>query len=233
MSARTGILDSLAIARIAVFTALATAITMIPAFSVIGVEGASITLGAIVPAILGVMLTPHEAIVSAILAGVLATIIPPPGIFGPLSPLPLIIGTIAVILVYRFGFKGLIGYLALHLGLIASFIAVSGEAYFNEYPLYPWFHLLGVIIVLLLSLKRGQPALLLVASIAGILVDHITGSLIAQVYFPLIAGYTIPGKIWAAVTWIYPIERTILIAIAYAVLMILYKVGVPAPWAKK
>lgn len=233
MDTKARILDTLAIARIAVFTALATVITMIPAFSIAGVEGASITLGAIVPVVLGVMLTPHEAIVSAILVGILSTVIPPPGAFGPLSPLPLIIGTIAVVLVYRFDFKGLVGYLALHLGLVALFIAVSGKAYFNEYPLYTWLHFLGVLAVLILSLKRSQSTLLLTTSITGVLVDHITGSVIAQIYFPSIAGYPIPGEIWAAITWIYPIERTILIAIAYTVLMVLYKVGVPAPWAKK
>lgn len=230
----SGKLEALSIARIAVLTALAVIITMIPAFSVIGVEGASITLGAIVPTLLGVLLLPYEALISATIAGILSTIIPPPGIFGPFSPLPLIIATIAVILVYRFKYKGLIGYLVLHLGLIVSFIVVSGIRFFKEFPLFPWFHIVGVIVVTsLLIFKRTWSTLLISASIAGVLVDHIVGCVLAQVYFPLVAGFAIPGSIWSAVTWIYPIERTILTVIAYAILTILYKIGVPAPWIKQ
>ena len=227
-------LEALSIARIAVLTALAIIITMIPAFSVVGVEGASITLGAMVPVLLGVLLMPREAIISAIIAGILSTIIPPPGTFGPFSPLPLIMATIAVVLVYRFKYKGLIGYLTLHLGLVVLFIIVSGMRFFEEFPLYPWFHIVGALIAtLLLILKRTWLTLLISASIAGVLVDHIAGSVLAQVYFPLVAGFTIPGSIWSAITWIYPIERTILIVIACAILTVLYKIGVPAPWIKQ
>jgi len=217
----------------AVLTALAIIITMMPVFNVVGVEGVSITLGAIASVLLGVLLLPREAIISAIIAGILSTIIPPPGIFGPLSPLPLTIATIAVVLVYRFKYKGLIGYLILHLVLIALFIIVSGIRFFEEFPLYPWFHILGAsITTLLLVLKRTWFTLLISASITGVLIDHIVGSTLAQVYFPLVAGFTIPGSVWSTITWIYPIERTILIVIACVILIVLYKIGVPAPWIK-
>ncbi len=222
--------EELSIAKIAVFTAVAVALTMIPAFSVIGLQGLSITLGAIAPVLLGVVLRPREALASAILAGIISTIIPPPGVFGPLSPLPLIAGTLATILVYHYGVKGKALYASLHLILIALFITLSLPEIIVEYPYYPWFHIVGLITALILALTNKHKLVLVSSSIAGILVDHMTGSVIAQVYFPLIAGFKIPANIWASVTWIYPIERTILIVIASMLLIILDRIGVLRPW---
>ncbi len=222
--------EELSIARIAVFTAIAVALTMIPTFSVIGVQGLSITLGAIAPVLLGVVLRPREAMASAILAGILSTIIPPPGVFGPLSPLPLIAGTLAATLVYHYGTRGRTLYASLHLILIALFIVLSLPEIIVEYPYYPWFHVVGLIVALTLALTNKRKLILVSSSIAGVLVDHMTGSVIAQIYFPLIAGFRIPASMWASVTWIYPIERTILIAIASMLLIILDRIGVLGSW---
>lgn len=226
----------LRISRIAVYTAFSTALSMIPAFSVFGVEGATITLGAITPVILGTMLPSSDAIIAAIATGILLTILPPPGVFGPLSPLPVILGTLAATLVYEYRTGSIVAYTALHIGLLLGFVIASGGEFFTMYPLSIWFHVLGIVLVLTLFVIKNKLAhklRLLATSIAGVLVDHATGMFLAQIYFPLATGIRIPGKIWASITWIYPVERTILIIIAYAVVLLLHKSGVALLWRGK
>ncbi len=220
------------IALISVLIAFTVVVTKIPAFPLFGVQG-SISLGAIVPVIVGFLLPPLPALVVAVVGGGIASLIPPAGIFGPLSPLPMVLGTLAASIVFYLGRRGFIGYIALHVLLILGFIAVSGGA-FSEFYYYPWFHVLGLIVAILVFLWFKEPYKYMIsAGVAGVLVDHMAGSLVAQVYFPLVAGFTIPAEIWASVSFIYPVERTILIVIAVVVVGVLYRMKVAVPWRKQ
>ncbi len=220
------------IALISVLIAFTVVVTKIPAFPLFGVQG-SISLGAIVPVIVGFLLPPIPALVVAVVGGGIASLIPPAGIFGPLSPLPMVLGTLAASMVFYYGRRGLVGYVVLHVLLILGFIAVSGSA-FAEFYYYPWFHVLGLAIAVAGFLWLKEPYKYIIpAGIAGVLVDHMTGSLVAQVYFPLVAGFTIPAEIWASVSFIYPVERTVLIAIAVIVVGVLYRMRVAVPWRRQ
>ena len=220
------------IALISVLVAFTVVVTKIPAFPLLGVQG-SISLGAVVPVIVGFLLPPLPALIVAVVGGGIASLIPPAGIFGPLSPLPMVLGTLASSMVFYLGRRGLAGYIVLHVSLILGFIAVSGSA-FREFYYYPWFHVLGLIVATIAYLRLREPYKYIVpAGIAGVLVDHMTGSLVAQLYFPLVAGFTIPPEIWASVSFIYPVERTILIVIALVVVGALYRMKVAAPWRRQ
>ncbi len=217
------------IALVSILIAFTVVITKIPAFPLLGVQG-SISLGALVPVIVGFLLPPLPALVVAVIGGGIASLIPPAGIFGPFSPLPMVLGTLASSMIFYWGRKGLIGYTILHVLLIIGFIAVSGSVFW-EYYYYPWFHVLGLIIAVATYTWIREPYKYIIpAGFAGPLVDHMTGSLIAQIYFPLVAGFTIPPQIWASVSFIYPVERTVLIVIGIVVVGVLYRMKVAAPW---
>ncbi len=220
------------IALTSVLIAFTVVVTKIPAFPLFGVQG-SISLGAVVPVIVGFLLPPLPALVVAVIGGGIASLIPPAGIFGPLSPLPMVLGTLASSMIFYWGKRGFTGYIVLHVLLILGFIAVSGSV-FNEFYFYPWFHVLGLLLAVIFFLRVREPYKYIVpAGIAGILVDHMTGSLVAQVYFPLVAGFSIPPEIWASVSFIYPVERTVLIVIAVIVVGVLYRMKVAAPWRRQ
>lgn len=220
------------IALVSILIAFTVVISKVPAFPLLGVQG-TISLGAIVPVIVGFLLPPLPALIVAIIGGGIASLIPPLGIFGPLSPLPMVLATLAASMIFYWGRRGLIGYILIHLLLILGFIAVSGDS-FREYYYYPWFHVLGLVIAVTVSLLPREPYRYTIpAGIAGVLVDHMTGSLVAQVYFPLVAGFTIPPEIWASVSFIYPVERTILIVIAVIVVDVLYRMKVATPWRRQ
>ncbi len=221
------------IALISVLIAFTVVVTKIPAFPLLGVQG-SISLGAIVPVIIGFLLPPPQALITAVIGGSIASIIPPAGVFGPLSPLPMVLATLAASMIFYWGVKGLASYVSLHLLVILGFIAANVRGFLEYYYYYPWFHVLGLIIAVAGFLLLKEPYKHIIpAGVAGVLVDHMSGSLVAQVYFPLVAGFTIPPEIWATVSFIYPVERTILIAIAVAVVGILYRMKVAAPWRKQ
>jgi len=216
----------LRMARVAVYTVVATVLSTLPAFKVAGAEGVSITLGAVAPVVLAGALPVGEAVSAALAAGILATVIPPPGVFGPLSPLPMVVATAAASLAYRYGRRGVLAAVAIHLAFLILFAVLGGEEFLVHYPHYPWFHVLGMCIALLMGDFGSGTLLLIPPAVEGVLVDHAVGCAIAQIYFPLVAGFSIPPSIWRAVAWVYPVERGILIAVAYAVLVAMRRLGV-------
>ena len=215
------------IALILSFTGLALALSVIPAFPIIGFTG-SITLGALAGTLLALYLEPRLGIIAVLLV-IAATPFINPGLISLLGfqtyYLPIVFSWTLAVLYYRF--KPLYA-LALFLAYIIALAVSHGVllGYYMEYIVYdlavPPAYLLAHYVLARVfdrELLRAVGAI-----IYGVIGDHIGGSTAAAIYYLHIMGLynqllnsekALNGwvTIWKTVSYIYPVERTILIII--------------------
>lgn len=209
------------------FTGLALALSVIPAFPIIGFSG-TITLGALAGSMLALYLDPRLGLISVLLV-IAATPFINPGLISVLGLqlyyLPIVFSWSLAVLYYRFK-----PYYSLALFTVYLVILVVSHGvllrYYVEYLVYD--ALTPPIYLLLHYLLRrglGEGVLRAVGGIVyGVIGDHIGGSTAAAIYYLYIMGLynqflsnseALKGwvTVWRSVAYIYPVERTILIII--------------------
>jgi hypothetical protein len=210
------------IALIAVFAAFHTVLSSLPYTIAIGVSGGSITLGVISAPLVGIILGPFSGGLAVLIGSIIGIFINPAGaIFGALSFLPATIGAFSA------GFTiTKRGYISAAM-ILAALLLFFSHPFGREAMIYPFMHIIAVIIALLFStrlavwstemsnLKKlglGIP----IAAFVGTLTDHIFGSSLA------IWTFDLPAAVWNSIIFIYPIERIVAIIITSAIALPLY-----------
>ncbi|MFA5364218.1 MAG: ECF transporter S component [Candidatus Bathyarchaeia archaeon] len=209
------------IALIAVFAALHTILSSLPFTITIGVSG-SITLGVVSAPLIGIILGPISGGISVLIGSVIGMFINPSGaVFGFLSFLPATIGALSAgfMITKR-------GYISAAM-LTTAILAFYAHPYGREAIVYPFMHIIAVVVALLFSTKLavwstdlsnikklsiGIP----IAAFVGTLSDHIVGSSLAIWMFDLQA------EIWNSIIFIYPVERIVAVVLTVAIALPLY-----------
>ncbi len=211
------------------FTALALVLSIIPAFPMIGFSG-TITLGALSGVLIALYLKPRIGSLTLLLV-ILLTPLVNPGILAILGPqtyyMPILYAWILAVLYYWF--KPIYA-LIVHLSMITGFIISQNLLVVNYYPEYLVYNTvippLYLLMHYILKNRIDEDKLKITGSIIyGVIGDHLGGSTAASIFYLHIMGLyqkilhntqELNGWItmWKTASYIYPIERTVLIIIA-------------------
>jgi hypothetical protein len=211
---------SVLLAAASVLAGVGVVLSVFQAFPVLGVQGASIGIAAIMPPLSGIILGPYAGALAVFVSGLIGSFIAPYNApFGVLTFIPGVVGALSA----GFLTEGKwVRSLAIFLAGIALFLLYPGSA---SYAHFVWFHLIGCVL-LISPLHRiavegirgggtGRTTIAVaVVSLISTLSDQVSGSALAQVYFPLVLGFSIPAEIWQSVVFIYPVERLVITIIA-------------------
>ena len=205
--------NTISIALIAVFAALYTVLGFVPLFYIFGAYGQFITASLILAPIIGIILGPVGGTLATIIGGIAGMYLTgnmPMGIF---SFIPGVMDTLCVGLIFRK--KWYISALIFGI-LIISFAMLPS---IGEAKYYVWFHTIALLTLLSPAsnlsvdfIKSDDPQkIFLGVSILvfiGVLIDHITGSLLFQLLSPL------PPQVWEGMAFVYPVERLLVTVLA-------------------
>lgn len=198
---------------IAVFAALQVLLSTLPLSVTIGIAG-TITLGVIGGPLIGILIGPVLGGLAVLVGSLVGCFINPAGaIFGFLTVMPPLFGAISAGCVRTR--KGYVGGAV----ILASLIAFYAHEFGRQASIYPWLHIIAMIIAFSpLSLIAGSAFEsssyskifygAVTAAFVGVMADHIVGSAIAIWYFNL------PPAMWYMAMPVYPIERIIALIIA-------------------
>jgi len=222
------------VALIICFTALYTVFCFLPAFPIVGLPTKAITFAAITAPIIGLILGPYLGVASTILGGII-------GFFsGFFSPPSFAAGVTTAFFA---------GMLSLNKRSLCIFTYFSLLFFFGFYPfigpvwLYPpfmWFQTLGLLLLASplqsKALKTIQPHFnkdssrlifsFFIFSLTSTLAGQIAGSLTFEfISWPVfMADVNAWAVAWQVLTWIYPVERTLIALGATFIGVPLYKV---------
>ena len=216
-------LTSKQIALVTVFAALQAVLCSLPYTISVGVSG-QITLGVIGVPIIGILLGPFLGGLTVLIGSIIGAFVNPAGaIFGFFSVLPPTLGAMGA------GFcmqkKGYVPGAI----ILASLVAFYAHPFGRESLMYPWLDIIAMITAFASlipmvvwashnpNIKRfslGIPIFIFV----GTLTDHMFGSALAIWYFNPI----LTPEIWSFVTFVYPLERIVVVILATLVTLPLY-----------
>ncbi len=209
--------SSIKIALIATFASLQALLTIFPFTITVGVSG-QITLGVIGGPLIGILLGPVMGGLAVLIGSLAGVFLNPSGaIFGVLSVIPPFFGALGAGCVRerRSYLAGII--------ILASLLIFYAHPYGREAPLYPWLHIIAMIIAFspiagaagsgFQRIEDNRKHMLgfsvFIAAFIGVLTDHITGSALGMWYFYLYFPPGITPNIWNLIMYIYPIERIV------------------------
>lgn len=210
------------IALIACFTAIYAVFSLMPMFQLIGLFGGTITVAAIIAPIIGVILGPYFGTVATILGGFVGFS------FNPYFSLPSLISGAAAALCAGLLCDGkrwlsVLAYLTFLLSF--SLYIPIGPTWL--YPLAMWFQIVGFLLLVsplqslaIKNMTSDRPSKSLssffTVALTSTLAGQIAGTLAFEmVYYPaLIPDVTAWKTIWQALTFLYPVERTMIAVIA-------------------
>lgn len=214
-------LSTVDVAFVAVFGALQAILSFIPLSFTIGVSG-EITLGVVGGALIGIILGPILGGLAVLIGSFVGVLMNPmAAIFGFFTVLPPFFGAVGAGCV-----KSKRGYVAGAI-ILVSLLVFYAHPFGRQALLYPWLHIIAMIIAFSpIALAAGRtfdsPRLtnltlgVVVASLIGVLTDHIVGSAIGIWY------YNLPPEVWIAIAFVYPVERLVALIIATVVAVPLY-----------
>jgi hypothetical protein len=193
-------------------------------FPVIGADNKFISAATITAPLIGIILGPIYGVLSITLGGIASAFLSPSGFFGPLSFLPHAAAAFASGILIT-GKRILCIVLYFLLFLIYAFFPLNGPAWL--WPLMLWFDLIGLIIVSsplqirAIKYLNGTTSSLhlglgvCVTCLSATLFGHVTGNIMFEAmkifYLPMnIDGWR---TTWQALTFLYPIERIMIVAV--------------------
>ena len=197
------------VALIAVFAALQALLSVFPFTLTIGVSG-QITFGVIGGPLIGILLGPFSGGLAVLIGSFVGVVLNPAGaLFGFLTIIPPTVAAISA------------GFTRSKRGYIAGMIILVFLLIFYVNPIgrdvigYTWFHIIAMAVAFSSILYVEKPTHgvydtkrsaggIVIASLVGVLSDHIAGSAIAAWYFP-----PFPPAVWYGVMFIYPVERIV------------------------
>jgi len=199
------------------FTALYVALSFLPMFQVIGLFGKTITAATIIAPIIGIILGSYLGVISTFLGGTIGLFLNPS--FSQPSLAAGIIAALCAGLLYT-NKRNLCAFTYLVLLLLFGLYPSVGPVWL--YPPLMWFQVAGFLILVsplqsfaLRSFNCNSNSRLLYAffitSLTSTLASQIAGSLIFEL---IVADATFFGVYWQSLTFLYPVERTIIALIA-------------------
>lgn len=206
------------ISLISCFTAVYAVLALIPIFRLIGPLGGKITVSAIIAPIIGIILGPYLGTISTFLGGLVGFS------FNPDFSLPSLISGAAAascagLLCVGKRWLSVLAYLMFLLSF--SFYVPIGPTW--VYPLVMWFQIVGFLVLVsplqslaVKNLTSNRPSKALFSffavALTSTLAGQIAGTLVFEmVYYPaLIPDVTAWKDTWQALTFLYPVERTII-----------------------
>jgi len=180
----------------------------IPLFQILGSRN-FITLAAMLAPTYGMLFGPFVGILSALVGGYIGFLM------GVLSPMSLASGIVASFSAGLLRLKKRVLCISLYLFLLCVFTFYPPVGPFWLFPPFIWFQIIGLLILVWHASWKSNPtdfisflAISLVSTLAG----QIAGSVTFEVtYWPiLIPDLNAWRGTWQALTFIYPIERTII-----------------------
>lgn len=205
--------NTISAALIAVFAALYAVLGFVPLFYIFGAYGQFITASLILAPIIGIILGPAGGTLATIIGGVAGMYLTGNMPMGVFSFIPGVIGTLCVGLIFRRKW-----YLsALIFGVLIVIFAMLPSI--GEAKYYIWFHSIALLVLLSPAsnlsvdfIKSNDPQKIFlgvsILAFIGVLVDHITGSLLFQLLSPL------PPQVLEGIAFVYPLERVLITVLA-------------------
>lgn len=215
-------------ALIICFTALYTILSFLPLSQVLGLFGKYITVATIFAPIIGILLGLYIGVLSTLLGGIIALFFSP--YFSPPSLVAGVVTALSAGLLYA-------GKRKLCILTYAAFLLVFGfYPFVGPFWLYPpsaWFQLAGLLILILplqskvtknLGSNNNNSWLLFaffITSLTSTLAGQIAGSLVFEALIPDASFLSV---YWQVLTFLYPLERTLIALAATLIGAALYKV---------
>jgi len=205
------------LAMVPVFAALQAVLGTLPFTITIGVSGL-ITLGVIGGPLIGILLGPLLGGLSVLIGSLIGVFVNPAGaIFGVFTVLPPTLGAVGA------GFTmQKKGYIAGAI-ILFSLLAFYAHPFGRESFLYPWLHIIAMIIAFASSLvfriwkfnsfSIQRIWIVPIAAFVGTLTDHIFGSGFGIWYF----NPHLTPQIWNFIMFVYPVERIVAAILTSAV----------------
>lgn len=211
-------------------------LSIIPSFPIIGAQGV-ITLGALSGVVIGLFLGVEKGFFATVLVAIAILLLNPGllSILGPLYYLPIMLGYLgSSIFFYR---SPVLSLLASIISPILAFVLVNYPliTHYWSFIIYDLATPFTILFLVLISKNTGMKhdIRLLGAVVTGVLADHIGGSLAFTINYlylqnniAILISNSESLSNWATifntVAYIYPVERTILIIIGYALLKTVY-----------
>jgi len=210
------------IALAACFAALYVVFSIWNLFPVIGAQGRFISAAVVTAPLIGIILGPIYGVLSITLGGIATVFLSLPGAFGPLSFLPHAAATFASgMLIIRKRVICIASYLLLF--VVFAFFPLNGPVWL--WPLMLWLDLIGLIIVaspvqakFIKYLNETSSSLhlglgLFVTCLSATLFGHVMGNVLFEIlYWPETIEWW--KATWQGLTFIYPIERVMIVIVA-------------------
>jgi len=220
------------VALIVCFTALYTYSSLVPAFPIIGLPSKAITLAAITAPIIGILLGPYLGMLSTLSGGVI-------GFFsGHFSPPSLVAGIVTAVFAGALfeNKRSFCAFMYLSLLFLFGFYPFVGPVWL--YPPLLWFQIVCFLVLVSplqpmvsKSIRKSSNnsklssaffIIFLTSTLAGQIAGSLTFELISWPIF--IANVDAWMATWQIVTWIYPIERSVIALSATFLGVFLYKI---------
>jgi hypothetical protein len=212
---------------VAIFAALQIILGALPYVITIGVSG-QITLGVIGGPLIGILLGPSLGGLAVLIGSLIGVFLNPSGaIFGFLTVIPPTLGAIGAgsVMLKKGYIPGTI--------ILASILAFYAHPYGRESLLFPWLHIIAIIIAFAslalvpaeLSKQANIKKLVWIVSMSafvGTLTDHMFGNALAIWYFSYFKIFELVPEIWHFLMFVYPIERIVVVIITAIIALPLY-----------
>lgn len=213
------------------FTALYVVFAFLSISPIIGLPGKTITAAAIMAPIMGIILGPYIGTLSTILGGTIGFFF---GVFSPPSFVSGVIASLCSGMLYR-GKRSVCAFIYFSFLLLFGFYPFVGPVWL--YPPLMWFQIAGFLILVsplqsmaLRNLNSNAKSELLsaflITSLTSTLAGQIAGSFIFELLsWPIFIADINAWKVnWQVITFLYPLERTLIALSAAFVGASLHKV---------
>ena len=219
------------IALLTIFTALYIVLRFIPFSIIIGPSGGFLSLSDFLAPVIGIILGPYIGGLSVIIGNLGAIGLGRPMIFFGLDFLPDLMAVLATGFLLQQKRSRLAIVVGLNAVLLAIFLLNPLTTVLVFSVPFAWLHIVAFIVLLTpLSLMAAKwqttldpkkiAAGLVVLVFIAVMMQHLTGNILYEVVLNQLTG-SVPtdaySPMWSAVFFVYPIERTILIASAVIV----------------
>jgi len=213
------------IALTACFATLYVVFSVWNLFPIIGAQGKFISAAVVTAPLIGILLGPIYGALSITLGGIASAFLSLSGVFGPLSFLPHAAAAFASgMLIVRKQVICIASYLSLF--VVFAFFPLNGPAWL--WPLMLWLDLIGLIIVASPLQAKATEYLngtsnslhlglgVCVTCLSATLFGHVTGNILFEIfYWPMTSEWW--RATWQTLTFLYPIERIMIVIIAIIV----------------
>jgi len=219
------------VALTACFAALYVVFSIWNVLPVVGVSGRFISAAVVTAPLIGIILGPIYGVLSITLGGIANAFLSFSGVFGPLSFLPHAAAAFASgMLISRRQIFCMVSYLLLF--VVFAFFPLNGPI--RLWPLMLWLDFIGLIIVAsplqakaIKYLNETSSSFCLgfgvcVTCLSATLFGHVAGNILFEVFFwPNAVEWWLAT--WQTSTFVYPIERVMIVIIATIVGTALFK----------